>query len=669
MAERYWRRSACPYDCPDGCGLLVETDGKTVYRVQGDPEHPVTRGFLCRKMAHYERTVHSPDRITMPLRRTGPKGAGQFEPISWDEAAAEIAGRWRQLIACYGAECILPYSYAGTEHKIQFLCGHAFFSRLGASMLERTICAKAKDEGFRQIIGATPGRNPGDLANCDNIFIWGSNVTATWLHAAAAIREAKKRGARVTLIETYRTEAAALCDEVLLVRPGTDAYLALAMDRVLRDAGKIDRDFLARCSVGWEPFLASLDDYSAEEAERVTGVPAEQLRRAALGFAAALSPAILFGAGMSRHTNGAMAVRCAVTLAAVTGAFARPFGGIVGNISTAGVYRDDLISQPGFARKDVRRVNMNQLGTALNELRDPPIMSLYVYNSNPACIAPNQRAVLRGLGREDLFTVVHERFLTDTAKYADIVLPADTALEHGDLAASYGSRTVQKTAPVIAPVGESRCNFDTFALLARAMGFREPYFAQTNEEMQEAVLAAPTAALASLGAADRARFDAGYGVLLPEAAPCAFETKSGKIEFLRPDLPEPLPRYVPDRAGSGPLHLVAAPCRETLNSSFTERPELVRSRGEMALLLSPADAAARGIADGAAIAVWNDLARVECVARVTDKVPAGTAVAEGVYSPSAAPGGLTLNALMGEALTDAGRAATLCANTVDAAPL
>lgn len=668
MAELCWKRSACPYDCPDGCGLLVETDGTTVYRVKGDPEHPVTKGFICRKMAHYERTVHSPQRITTPLRRIGKKGEGKFVPISWDQAVEEITARWKDIIARCGAEAILPYSYAGTEHVIQFSAGHAFFARLGATYLERTICAKAKDAGFEQIIGATPGQNPRDLARCDYIIIWGSNVSATWLHAQAEILEAKKRGAHVVLVETYRTSAAALADEVLLVRPGTDACLALAMDQVLFSKGLADEAFLRRCSLGWEEFRASLPAYTPEEAQRVTGVAPEQLLSVARGFAAAASPVILFGAGMSRHKNGAMAVRCVTTLAAVAGAFAKPFGGIIGNASSSSAFRDELIERPDFQKPGVRRVNMNQLGTALCELRDPPIMSLYVYSSNPACIAPNQKTVLQGLAREDLFTVVHDRFLTDTARYADIMLPADTAMEHADLAASYGNLCIQKVDPVIAPVGQSKSNFDTFALLGQAMGFTEPHFAQTNADMQRAVLDAVTPWRARMDAEAQRRFDAGYGVLLPQDDACAFATNSGKIEFLRPDLSEPLPRYIPEEGGGYPLHLVIAPLRETLNSSFNERPELVKDRGPIALRISPADAAARGIADGGRVEAWNDLARVQFIARITDGVPRGTVVAEGVYRTDQSLNGLTVNALLHEALTDAGRASTLCGNTVDIAP-
>ncbi len=665
MPEKVWKRSVCPFDCPDSCGLLVETDGKTVYRVKGDPEHPVTRGFLCRKMVHYERTVHSPERILTPLRRIGKKGEGKFAPISWDEAVGEMTERWKEIIARFGAQAILPYSYAGTEHKLQFSAGHAFFNRLGASKLERTICASAKDVGFEQIIGSTPGQNPEALAHCDYIIIWGSNVTATWLHAQANILEAKKRGAHVVLVETYRTSAASLADEVVLVRPGTDAYLALMMDRILQQEDKVDMDFLKEHSLGWEKFLESLPSYSLEEAEKITAVPSEQMTSVARGFAAAKSPVILFGAGMSRHGNGAMAVRCVTTLAAVTGAFAKPNGGIIGNVSTGGVYCLDMIERPDFQKEPLRTINMNQLGSALCDLQEPPIMSLYVYSSNPACIAPHQSAVLRGLARENLFTVVHERFMTDTAKYADIILPADTSVEHGDLAASYGTRCVQRVDPVISPLGACKCNFDTFALLGRAMGFEEDYFTQTNETLKEAVLAASTTIQQGLSAESKAKFDAGLAVLLPQKDACAFETESGKIEFYHPELAEPLPRYLPDPSGSYPLHLVVAPHQAMLNSSFSEREELVRARGEMKLLISPDDAKRRGIHDGSIVEAWNDLARVRFFASVTEKVPSGTVVAEGVYGKKQSLNGFTVNALLKEALTDGGRAATLCGNTVD----
>ncbi len=668
MSAPQWKRTACPYDCPDTCGLLVQTDGQQVLAVKGDPEHPVTKGFLCRKMAHYERTVHNPQRLSTPLRRTGQKGAGAFEPVSWDDAIAEIAGRWQDIIARWGAEAILPYSYAGTELKIQNACGEAFFHYLGASRLERTICAGAKEAGFRQIIGATPGRNAADLSHCDYIILWGSNVPATWLHAEAEILEAKKRGAHVALIETYRSPAASLADEVLLIRPGTDACLALAMDETLRREGWIDYAFLRAHTLGWEEFLASLTPYTPEYAESVTAVPRNAAVSVARGFAAAKSPAVLFGTGPSRHENGAMTIRCITTLPALAGAFAKPYGGIVGNTRSAAAFPMEQITRPDWVRPGVRTINMNQLGNALTRPMDPPVMSLYVYNSNPACIAPDQSAIRRGLAREDLFTVVHERFLTDTAKYADIVLPAATSLEYGDLAAAYGNLCVQKTERVLAPRGDAKSNWDTFALLARAMGFTDPYFAQSEDELKERVAAAETDWLRRWTAQERRQFDAGFGVLLPAPDPCAFQTASGKLEFLRPDLPQPLPCYLPERDTAYPLRLIAAPRAETLNGSFNERPELTATRGEQTLLLSPPDAAARGIEDGSLLEAYNDLACVVFRAAVTDRVLPGAVVAEGVYTKNQSFNGLTVNALFSQRLTDHGRAATLCGNRVEVRP-
>lgn len=666
--ERYWKRTACPHDCANGCGWLVETDGEKIYRIKGDPEHPASKGLICEKTAHYEHTVHHPDRLTTPLRRVGKKGEGVFEAIRWEEAVTEITTRWKEIIARYGAEAILPYSYAGCEHKIQYAAGHVFFDRLGAAQLERTICAKAQGEGFHQIIGSTPGVNLCDLHQNDYIILWGNSVRAVSVHACKEILEAKKKGAHVVLIETYETESAELADEVLLVRPGTDAYLALAMGRIQQQEGLLDQAFLEENSIGYKEFLDTLADYSAEQAEEITGVDKEKIRSVARGFARAKAPVIRVGAGVSRHQNGAMNVRCITAFAALSGSFAKKNGGISGNISSASAYDLSLLEPSDVQKKPVRTINMNQIGSALCERENGPIMSLYVYSANPACIAPNQSKILEGLAREDLFTVVHERFLTDTAKYADIVLPADMSVEHADLAASYGNLCIQKTEAVIAPAGECKSNFDTFALLGRAMGFEEALFQMTNEQVQAAILQTVTEQRAQLAPQEQERFEQGYAVLLKQPDSCAFATKSGKIEFLRPDLPESLPRYVAVER-KYPLHLVVAPHKATLNSSFAEREELVEKRGRMSLLVSPGDAQRRGICDGAQIDVWNDLAHVRFYAKLHSGVPEGTVVAEGVYTQAQSINGLTVNALLSEELTDSGRAATLCGNTVEMAAI
>lgn len=668
--KKVWKRSACPYDCPDACGLLMETDGQKVYRVKGDPEHPVTRGFICRKMQHYEKTIHHPDRILTPLKRRGRKGEGDFVPISWEEALCEISMRWKSLIADYGSACILPYSYAGVEHLIQNKCGEAFFNYLGASALERTICSKAKTAGLNQIIGSTQGLNLSELDNSDLIVIWGSNITATWLHALEKVVQARRRGVKVFLIETYKTPASRYADETITLVPGTDGALALSMAHVLKANHYLDKAFMTDYVAGWEPFIESLDPYTPSWASSITGAEAEVIIRLARAYGEAKAPAIIYGSGMSRHGNGAMTTRCITALPAITGAFARKGGGILANISTSPAFNPDSIRRPDFIKKARRSINMNQIGDALTSTdMDAPIKSLYVYNSNPADIAPSQKKVLEGLQREDLFTVVHERFMTDTALYADVILPADTSAEHGDIVTPYGNLAVQQINPVIAPLGECKSNWDTFCLLADAMGFEDDFFKQSAEALKAKMIHEPNAWRNEWRTEEAAAFNEGRAVLLKFPDPVHFCTPSGKIELYNEKLPEPLPVYIENFGGHYPLRLVVAPSLYTLNSTFNEREALVKERGTMRLLISPGDARRRGIQDGDKIDAFNDLAHVHFYAAVTDAVPSGTAVAEGVYTLRQSINGLTVNALLSQKLTDYGRAATLCDNTIDIAPL
>lgn len=664
-----WKRTACPYDCPDECGILARTDGKTIFQVKGDPLHPVTCGFLCRKMSHYEKTIHHPHRLTTPLRRSGPKGSGQFAPVTWEEALKEIAAKWTSLISHYGAECILPYSYSGSEHLIANQCGQAFFHAIGASRLIDSICCKGKDKGFEQILGSTPGQNPSSLSHSDFIIIWGCNVTATWIHAHTQILKAKKKGAKVILIETYKTASSRLADEVILVKPGTDSALALSIAFVLRKHRLYHADFLNEYTLGASEFLASLDAYDPQKTQSITGVAPETVEKLAFAYSRAKCSQIVFGAGMSRHGNGAMTVRCIAALPALTGAFLHPHGGFVGNISTGKVFDQTQVTRPDFLKAPARWINMNQLGsTLLDSTLDPPVMSLYVYNSNPACVTSNQTQVLKGLQREDLFTVVHERFLTDTAKYADIILPADMSVEHADLVTPYGSFVVQQTQKLIDPPGQAKSNWDTFCLLAKAMGITDPFFSMSNEEIKEQILSSPTEILSTWSREDWEKFRQGYAVPLKLPHSLDFKTPSKKIEFLRQGLPEPLPCYRPDHGGNYPLKLVAAPSAYTLNSTFNERNDLTERRGPMCLLMNPEDAQKRNVQHMDTVYAYNDLAKVLCYASLTDAVPSGTVIAEGVYTACQALDTLTFNALFSERLTDAGEGSTYCDNTIDVMP-
>ncbi len=658
-------RSVCPYDCPDACGLLVEVEDGRAARVSGDPEHPYSRGTLCPKMTGYDRTVHSPDRLLHPLVRTGPKGEAKFRRASWEEAIALVAARFREIAARDGAEAILPYSYAGSMGLVQRNAGMAFFHRLGASRLERAICTPAQDAGWKAVMGLTPGPSPDAAVDSDLVVLWGINAVATNLHFVQRVKEARRRGAKVILIETYANDTARIADRTLLVRPGSDGALALGIVHVLAREGLADEAFLARETVGWPALRArALAECSPEAAGAATGLPPAEIEALARTLGAARAPFLRMGGGPSRHANGAMNVRCVVALAAVLGAWGRKGGGCFTATHSSQAFnlsplvREDLLPAP------TRTVNMNQLGRALTELAGPPVRAMYVWCSNPAAVAPDQNAVLRGLAREDLFLAVHERFMTDTARFADVVLPATTSLEHADLYRSYGQYTVQRVAPAIPPIGEAKPNWEVFRLLAGAMGFEEPLFRMTTDEVIDALLARPSP---WRGPEFAARLAAGRAVEMAVPGGPRWQTATGKIQLENRDEPEPLPRVLPSYADAGgpPLRLVTAPALHTLNSTFMERPELRERNGGMTLQLSPADARARGLADGQPVVAWNALGEVVFELRVTDRVPPGVAVAEGVWWIAHAPGKRNVNALTSQRLTDRGQGSTFYDNRID----
>jgi anaerobic selenocysteine-containing dehydrogenase len=656
-------RSVCPYDCPDACGLLVEVEGERAVAVRGDPEHPFSRGTLCPKMNRYQETVHSPLRLRTPLLRTGPKGAGEFRRASWDEAVAEIAGRWRAILAEHGGEAILPYSYAGTMGLVQRNAGHAFFHRLGASRLDRTICSPAKDAGWKAVMGETPGPHPDEVLQSDLVVLWGINAVATNVHFVDRVKEARQRGARVWVVDTYETPTAALADRLVLTRPGSDGALALGLMHLLARDGLVDAKFLRDRVQGW-PELRDrvLPGWPPELTATVTGLAPADLEAMAREFGRASAPFIRVGSGLSRYGNGAMTVRSIACLPALTGAYGRPGGGCLAGTSSAqafdlrAVTREDLMARP------TRVVNMNRLGQALTAI-EPPVRSLYVYSSNPAAVAPDQNAVLRGLAREDLFTVVHERFMTDTARYGDVVLPATSSLEHADLYRAYGHYCVQRAEAAVPPVGESRSNWEVFQLLARAMGFDDPVFRQSARELVDALLAAPSPWREGI---DRAALEAGKAVELRVPAG-GFRTPSGRIEIMNPRLARPLPQWLPTHEDSGrhPFRLMTGASVYSLNSTFGEREDLRSRRQGMRLGMNPADAAERGLRDGQRVFAWNELGEVAFDLEVSGKVPRGVAVAEGVFWAAHAPGERTVNALTSQRLTDEAGGSTFYDNRVD----
>jgi anaerobic selenocysteine-containing dehydrogenase len=661
-------RSVCPFDCPDTCGLLVEVADGRATAVKGDPEHPHSRGTLCPKMTHYEQTVHSPRRLTTPLLATGPKGSGAFAPISWEEAIQRIAGRWREILAEHGAQALLPYSYAGTMGLVQRNAGHPFFHRLGASRLDRTICSPAKAAGWAAVMGQTPAQAPDTARLSDFVLIWGCNALATNLHGLNSVREARRAGAQVWLIDTYQTPTSAVVDRTLVVRPGSDGALALGIMHLLARDGLLDRAFIETQVQGCAELEAQvLPDYAPERVAALTGLAVADLEALAQAYGRARAPFILLGSGLSRYGNGAMNVRAIACLPALVGAYARPGGGAFAGVSGGGGFKLDEVTREDFQPGPTRLVNMNRLGHALEQLDGPRVMGLYVYHSNPAAVAPDQNAVLRGLSRPDLFTVVHERFLTDTARYADLVLPATSSLEHSDLYRSYGSYCIQRARPAIPPVGESRSNWDVFRLLAEAMGFTEPFFRQSADDLIDHLLSLPSALREGM---DRAAFDAGKAVALQPPDPGRHLTPSGRIEILNPKLDPPLPGYFPRHAeGSDlPFSLMTAPSLFGLNSTFQERDALRERAGGMRLLMHPDDARQRGLAEGQPVFACNELGEVRFLLSPTDQVPSGVVVAEGVWWQTFAPGDRTVNALTSQRLTDQGGGSTFYDNRVDVRP-
>ncbi len=658
-------RSVCPYDCPDACGLLVEVEDGRAIKVIGDPDHPYTRGFLCAKMNRYHQTVHSPRRLTRPLLRTGTKGAGEFQVISWNEAIVRITERWQQIIAEHGGEAILPYSYAGTMGLVQRNAGHPFFHRLGASQLERTICAAAKADGWEAVMGDSHAPHPGEIANSDYILIWGCNPAATNIHALPDIKAAKKNGARVILIETYQTPTTTIADETLLVKPGSDGALALGLMHLLAEKGLCDEGFLASQVQGFEELKQQgLPDYPPQKVAEITGLPVANIEQLAEEYGRATAPYILLGSGLSRYTNGAMTVRSICCLPALVGAYGKPGGGCFVGTSTGGAFAMEQIQRPDLLpAKTPRTINMNQLGDALTGLIDPPVASLYVYHSNPAAVAPDQNRVLEGLSREDLFTVVHERFLTDTARYADIVLPACSSLETADVYRAYGHYCFQRAEAAIPPVGESKSNWETFVLLAEAMGFDEPIFKQTAGELIEQLLTTPSPWREQVDPAALAAGEA-QELQIP-AAERGFLTPSGKIEILNPELEQPLPCYLPPYLDCYPLQLQTAPTTHALNSTFYERDDLREKQGGMRLQMNPQDAGERRLQSGAVVSAFNSQGEVDFILQVTEKVPPGVVVAEGVWWLEFAPGARSVNALTSQRLTDRGRGSTFYDNRVE----
>jgi anaerobic selenocysteine-containing dehydrogenase len=654
VAESTVIRGACPHDCPDTCAWEVTVRAGVAEKLVGVKEHPFTRGGLCAKVSHYLERTYSLNRLLHPLVRTGPKGAGDFEPTTWDDALERIAARLKAIVAEHGGEAVLPYSFAGTQGVVQGASmDRRFFARLGASRLERTVCGQAAAAGQLEAAGTLVGLRPEDLAHSRLIVLWGTNTIVTNLHQWPIIQAARKAGARVIVIDPLRTRTAAAADWHVRPLPGSDGALALGLMHVIVAEGLHDADYVDRHTDGFERLRAELDAWPPARTASATGVPADEVVALAREYATTRPAAIRRLIGIEHHREGARMVRTISCLPALVGAWRDRGGGILGPTAWAAwsPLDQDALAGP---EPDTRRVNMIRLGHALTGLQ-PPIHALVVYNSNPATIAPDSNKVARGLAREDLFTVVLEHFLTDTARYADVVLPATTQVEHLDLVPSWGHTYITYNHPAIAPVGEALPNTEIFRRLAAAMGFDDPAFAQSDEELARAAVDGARWPLAAVDY-ERLRTVGWAQADLPDDfrpfASGGFGTPWGRLRLWSDDLP---PGFDPPPGDDEPLALMTAKsAHHFLNSTYANLPRHVNGEGEPMLDLHPDDAAARGIADGDVVRVRNARGEVTARARVGDVVGPGVVALPSGWWGSRSPGGAAANALTPDDLTDRG---------------
>jgi anaerobic selenocysteine-containing dehydrogenase len=680
--------------------VVTVQDGRAV-DLRGDKNHPFTRGFLCNKVAHYlDRTYH-PDRLRQPLKRVGPKGSGRFEPISWDEAIATIAGRFRAIVdSPHGPQAILPYSYAGTMGKIQGeSLDRRFFHRLGASLLDRTICATAGVAGSEITLGTRAVIDPEAIVNARTIINWGSNTVVTNSHLWSLMIQARKRGAIIITIDPYRSPTAARSDWWVPVRPGTDAALALGMMHIIWREGWQDDDYISRYCLGGEQLRDRvMREFAPQVVSQITGLPIEDISRLASSYAQSFQqrggPSLIrVNYGMQRHRGGGMAVRTVTCLPAIVGAWRHIGGGALLSTSKLYPFNTARLQRPDLIRPGTRTINMVQLAEALHgELPGPPVLAIFVYNSNPAAVCPDQSRVLSGLNRDDLFTVVHDQFLTDTAEFADIVLPATTQLEHFDIHGSYGHAYVQTNEQAIEPLGEAKPNTEVFRLLASALGFERDLFDATDEDLaRQALDVLPNGRFPSATWFDgidreRLRREGPIRLNIPrEFAPFAeggFNTRSGKCELFSPALEanglDPLPNYTPpsedpltrpDLADRYPLQLLTPPSPSFLNSTFVNVDVLRAAAGERWLEIHPSDATARGITDGQAVRVFNDRGSFRVRARLADSVKPGVVVTLGCWWRKYTDEGVNCNVTTSTTLTDFGAGGTFFDNLVQVEPV
>jgi anaerobic selenocysteine-containing dehydrogenase len=683
--------AACPHDCPDACGTLITVEDGRATRIQGDPAHPITQGFLCAKVAKYLDRVYSPDRVLYPMRRVAPKGAGgeaAFQRITWDEALDEIVDKLRHISAVFGPEAVLPYSYGG---NIAVLNGGSmdmrFFHRLGASQLLRTICSTTGGDAIVSVYGRKTGTEPEQFRHSKYIIAWAANIHGNNVHLWPFVEEARRNGAKLVVIDPYRTRTARVADWHIPINPGTDIALAMGMMHIIVRDGLHDQDYIARYSEGFDELRRRLPRYTPQQVSEWTGIPTNDIELLAHEYATVRPAAIRLNYGIQRAQNGGAAVRAVCMLPVITGSWKEVGGGL--QLSLSGGFQ---LNQPAMERTDLmlnsplgrvaRSVNMVELGKALTELGDPAVKALFVYNSNPAAVCPEHNLVVRGLRREDLFTVVHEQFFTDTTDYADVLLPATTFFEQKDLVKAYGHFYLQVSQPAIDPQGECKSNVDLFRELAQRMGFEDACFRENVNEMVESALSSGVPQLAGI---TRERLEREPQVRLnlhgdesdqpwlPFAK--GFATPNGKARLYNADLMalgmDPVAEFVPPeesrhtaQAQRYPLELLARKADNFLNSSFVNLPILQKMERQHELEISRVDADRRSVQDGDRVRVFNERGEIFLNARVDGTVSPGVVGAKLGWA-KLSDGGVNINVLTSARLADLGGGATFYSTLVE----
>ncbi len=628
-------RGACGHDCPDTCSWVVEVRDGTAEKLSGDPAHPFTRGTLCAKVNHYLERVYHPDRVLHPLKRVGRKGEGRFVRVSWDEALADIASRWSTIASESGAEAILPYSSAGVQGLIQMASlDRRLFGSMGCSGLERKICGATAAAGLSATIGTGTGIDPEQIVHSRFIVLWGTNTIVTNLHLWPLVLEAQRRGAKIVVVDPIRTRTAEAADWHVQINPASDAALALAMMHVMIRDGLVDHEYVSQHAIGYEALADRVRQYSPQQVSHTVGLPVEEIERFAREYATTQPSLLRPLIGMEHHRNGAMQLRTLACLPVLSGAWKHRGGGLARSthVLQFAALDMDRVLKPEVYKPDVRVLNMRDLGTDLcNRELQPPVQSLIVYGSNPLVSMPNQSRTREGLLREDLFTVVHELFVTDTALYADYVLPATSQIEHLDLSPAWGHLYLALNRPAIAPRGESVANTELFRRLARALGRTEDWLFESDESMLRAALASGHPWLE--GITYERLWEEGYARLnCPEDwrpfADGGFATRSGKAELYSEPLLEqghdPLPWAGEIRVNGG-LQLITGKALHFLNSGYSNMERHRRRAGDLFIEIHPDDARTRRVTTGDAVRVWNDRGEVRAVCSVSDRVRPGVA--------------------------------------------